>query len=73
MRPGYGQRAARAAWHDMNMCVALISFTIFETDGGRFHAQGRHDVLANFGHLRADGQPRTAHHDSWQVVIGGKG
>lgn len=61
------------AWHDMNMCAALISFTIFETDGGRFRAQGLYDVLANFGHLRVDGQPRTAHHDSWQAVIGGRG
>lgn|ERR1039458_2056434 len=68
----YASGPPREAWHDMNMWVALISFTILETDGGRFHAQGRHDVLANFGHLRADGQPRTAHHDGWQVVMGGK-
>src|ERR1039458_769394 len=36
----YASGPPREAWHDMNMWVALISFTILETDGGRFHAQG---------------------------------
>ena len=34
----------------MNTGVALIFFAILKTDGGGFHVQVGHDVLANFGH-----------------------